>query len=436
MAVQQGTAVTFGEQLEARGVTRRTFLKFCGAIATMVGLGSAGAPKVAEALEEGAAGKLQPCIWLELSSCTGCTESLAQVTDPDVATIVLDMLSLNYAETLSWAAGSSLEEARKETIAAGNYICVVEGAVTRGWDGNGLRIAGEKGTDILAETAKGAKAVIAAGSCAVDGGWVAAAPNPSNACGVQEFLNERGISTPVINLPACPVNPEWIVAVLVDYLLMDRLPELDSKGMPTLLYGSAIHDNCPRRGHFENGEFVYQFGSVEEAKGYCLYPLGCKGPQTYSHCPITRWNDQKSWCVEAGAPCIGCASADPGMTNHNWVDLMTPFLKRHRDMRIGSLHFQAAPIAAGVVGLVVVVIAVHAWGSKKIGRTEHGAPYEPHTDHEVRVAKRHGQQIDTTPIDQARAVEFEKARRTAEYEDRKARQQEMDEEANGKGGDR
>lgn len=414
MTVGVGTTTTFAEQLEERGVSRRTFLKFCGAIAVMVGLSETQAPKVAQALEEGtASGKLQPVVWLELASCSGCTESLAQAQTPDVATIVLELISLNYSETLSAAAGWSLERARKDTIAQGNYLCVIEGAVTRGWDGNGLRIAGEKGTDIVSETCRDAVAVIAAGSCAVDGGWVAAYPNPSNACGVKEYLTSQGITTPVINLPACPCNPEWIVAVLVDYLLMDRLPELDSKGMPTLIYGESIHDNCQRRGHFENGEFVYQFGSVEEQKGYCLYAMGCKGPQTYSHCPVTRWNDKTSWCVEAGAPCIGCASADPGRTEHNWVDLMTPFLKRHRDMRIGDKHFQALPIAAGVAGVIAVAVGIHAIGMKANGRFA-GPPIERIKEYDAKKAKAAGQEVDETPITKPEALEMEKQREAGE----------------------
>ncbi len=143
--------------------------------------------------------------------------------------------------------------------------------------------------------------------------------------GIGEYLKSQNIATPVINLPTCPVNPEWIVAMVVDVLLLGKLEsgailkELDEFGRPKIIFGQTIHDNCPRRGHFENGEFVYQFGSAEEAKDYCLYAVGCKGPQTYTNCPIVRWNNQVSWCVESGSPCIGCG-------DFNWVDENAPFL--------------------------------------------------------------------------------------------------------------
>ena len=125
------------ESLESRGLTRRAFLAFCGSVAAAIGVEGVTGAKVAEALEDnaliGANGglgnkALAPVIWMELGSCTGCTESFAQVDDPDPATLLLEYLALNYSETLSAAAGYSLEEAREQTIksAAGKYVFVVE----------------------------------------------------------------------------------------------------------------------------------------------------------------------------------------------------------------------------------------------------------------------------------------------------------------------
>lgn len=123
----------------------------------------------------------------------------------------------------------------------------------------------EVGTDILAHAAESANAVVALGSCAVNGGWMAAYPNPSNALGVQQYLKKRGIDTPVVNVPGCPANPEWATSVLVDVLLVGQLPELTNENKPKVIFNQTVHDNCQRRGHFENGEFVYAFGTPEEA---------------------------------------------------------------------------------------------------------------------------------------------------------------------------
>ena len=376
---EQASAVDFDALLEAHGVSRRSFMKLCGAVAVAAGLGSAGIPKVAYALEDkiiGATeGKLYPAIWIEGASCTGCTESFAQVDSPDAATVVLELLSLNYSETLSAAAGFSMEEAKERTIKAGNYILIYEGAILEGWGGNALRVAGEPGTKHLIEAAEHANAVVALGSCAVNGGWMGAEPNTSGAMGVQKFLDKNGIKTPVINIPGCPANPEWLVAVLVDVVMMGQLPELDSYNRPTGIFGQTIHDNCERRGHFENGEFVYEYGSKEEALGYCLYPLGCKGPQTFSNCSVIRFNNRRSWCVASGAPCVGCTAASPMHPEQNWVDMHAPFFKRHRTINLFGMHIQPQTIALSIIGVEAVALVVHGFGMKAAGRTK-GAPIE------------------------------------------------------------
>lgn len=376
----KATVPEFQGMLESRGVSRRSFMKLCGTLAVMVGLGETAAPRVAQALEEsviGASqGDLYPVIWIEGASCTGCTEAFAQIDAPDPASIVLEMISLNYSETLSAAAGWSMEEAKEQTIAAGNYILIYEGAVLNGWDGNALRVAGKTGNEHLIEAAEKANAVVALGSCAVNGGWMAAHPNPSNAQGVQQFLKAQGIETPVINIPGCPPNPEWLCAILVEVLLLNKLPELNAENKPVQIFGQTIHDNCQRRGHFENGEFVYQFGSPEEAKGYCLYPLGCRGPQTKANCGVVRYNHRRSWCIEAGAPCIGCCEANPENPGQNWVEVNTPFFKRHRDLRIGDFVVQPGTIALGLTGIVAAALVVHGFGMKAAGRVPQGAEFE------------------------------------------------------------
>ena len=365
---------SFIESLESRGLTRRAFLGFCGTIAAAIGIEGVTAADVAEAIESNSLigtngglgeGGLAPVIWMELGSCTGCTESFAQADNPDPATLILEYLALNYAETLSAAAGYSLEEAREETIEAakGKYVVVIEGAVMTRYDGEILRIAGAPTCapheSHLIHTCKNAAVVIAAGSCAVDGGFCAAYPNPGGAEGIQKYLADNGVSTPVVNLPSCPVNPANLVAVIVQYLLLGGesvVAGLNEFNMPSAMYGETIHDNCERRGHFENGEFVYEFGSKEEEMGYCLYPVGCKGPQTRALCGVTLWNNRRSWCVQSGAPCIGCCEANPNNPGDNWAEVNTPFYKRMRDLRIGPLSLQPTTIAVTITGIVAAAL--------------------------------------------------------------------------------
>jgi hydrogenase small subunit len=367
----------FYDLLAARGVTRRDFMKFCGSVAAVIGLSEVYAPQIASAI---AAGTLQPALWLAHGLCTGCTESMAQIGVPDVPTIVLDLLSVNYWETVMAAAGTQAEDNITATVDKGGYIVIVEGSVMTGQGGNVLRIAGKPGVDELKEVCSKAKAVIAVGSCAVDGGWVAGDPNPAKATGVQAYLAQNGIKTPVVNLPTCPVNPEWVVSVLVDYLLVGALPPLNEFNEPKSLYSETIHDNCPRRGHFENGEFV-QFGSADqtaqEAAGFCLYQMGCKGPQTKTTCPLVRWNRRVSWCVESGSPCIGCGTADPLKGGPgNWVDAGTPFLSRLANTRLPGIGgVQPSTIGAVVGGVAAAGLVVHGVVSASKGRIK-GVPLE------------------------------------------------------------
>ena len=69
----------------------------------------------------------------------------------------------------------------------------------------------------------------------------------------------------------CPANPEYLVGVVVNYLLLGKLPDLDQHGRPKMFYGQTIHDNCERRAHFDAGRFVEKFGS--QGRGDELLPL-------------------------------------------------------------------------------------------------------------------------------------------------------------------
>ena len=127
-----------------------------------------------------------------------------------------------------------------------------------------------------------------------------------------------GIKT--LNIPGCPPNPVNFVGTLVNYILLGKLPSLDENGRPLFAYGQTIHDRCPRRVHFDANEFVTRFGSKEAKKEYCLYLMGCKGPETYNNCPVAKFNEGTSFPIEAGHPCIGCSEPD-------FWDEMSPFFE-------------------------------------------------------------------------------------------------------------
>lgn len=247
-----------------------------------------------------------PIIWLELSDCSGNSEAFIKSSNPTIEDLIFDYISLDYHELIMSASGEQSETILDDIInnQKGEYILIVEGAVPLGLNGKFLRIGskGETGLDLLQRTAKDAALILAVGSCALDGGIVAAKPNPTGAVGVSEALKRNDI----INLPGCPVNPTNIVGTLLSYLMFEELPALDKFNRPLWAYEGRVHDNCERRGHYELGEFVEQWGDEGAKKGYCLFEMGCKGPYANVNCPTMKFNGGMSWPVQAGHGCMAC----------------------------------------------------------------------------------------------------------------------------------
>ncbi len=247
-----------------------------------------------------------PIIWLELSDCTGNSEAFIKTSHPKVDDLILKYISLDYHELLMAASGDQSESALESILHndSGKYVLIVEGAVPMGMGGKFLRIGpkGETGVDLLRRVAKNAAAVIAVGSCAYDGGVVAAAPNPTGAVGVSEALGRADI----INLPGCPTNPINIVGTLLQYIMFDEFPKLDSHNRPEWAYGFRVHDNCERRGHYDADEFVREWGDEGAKKGWCLFEMGCKGPYADLNCSLVKFNEGTSWPVQAGHGCFAC----------------------------------------------------------------------------------------------------------------------------------
>ncbi|MBD3840985.1 MAG: hydrogenase small subunit [Campylobacterales bacterium] len=247
-----------------------------------------------------------PVIWLELADCSGNSEAFIKSVNPSIEDLLFDYISLDYHELLMNDSGDCSENQLDQLI--GNkeqkYILIVEGAIPLGLDGKFLRIGskGETGLEVLQKCATNAALILAVGSCALDGGVVAAAPNPTNAVGVAQALNRSDI----INLPGCPVNPVNIVGTLLSYIMFDELPKLDKYNRPLWAYEGRIHDNCERRGHYELGEFVKEWGDEGAKKGWCLFEMGCKGPYANANCPTMKFNGGSSWPVQVGHGCMGC----------------------------------------------------------------------------------------------------------------------------------
>jgi len=309
------SGISIQKTAAVNGVTRRDFLKFCSLMTGVLALPRSHMRTIENALEMK---QRLPVIWLEMQDCAGCTEALLRATQPTVGQLVLDVLSVDYHETIMAAAGNLAEEAKQATIDAGGYLLVVEGSIPVGDGEFYCTVGGKSALQLLMEAATNAAAIVAVGNCATFGGWPIATPNPTNASFVTEIIKDK----PVMNLPGCPYNPVNLTAAVVHFLTFGELPAMDDLHRPLFAYGALIHDNCPRRGHFDAGEFVVAWGDEGHKKGWCLYKMGCKGPVTYHNCPAVEYNDGTSWPIKAGHGCIACS--EPGFWDlgiYNQADL-------------------------------------------------------------------------------------------------------------------
>jgi len=343
-------AQTVLDMCRQRGFSRRRFMTFCGTMAATLALPTSYAQTIADALST----KRKPTlVWLEFQDCAGNTESMLRSPHPTIEDIVLEAVSLEYHETIMAGYGKHAEAALQRVVKeeAGKYLVIVEGAIPTADDGIYCTIGGRTALSIVQEVTAGAAAVIAVGACAWDGGLVRSKPNPTGAVGLQEAVPNVN----VVNLPGCPHNSVNTAAVLVHYLTFGSLPALDPENRPLFAYGQLIHDQCERRAHYDAGRYVQAWGDEGHRKGWCLFKMGCKGPEANYNCPTVRWNNATSWPVKSGHGCIACASP-------RFWDTKSPFYSRLPHPPGFGVDVTASEIGWTVVGAVAAATAVHATG--------------------------------------------------------------------------
>jgi quinone-reactive Ni/Fe-hydrogenase small subunit len=233
-AMEPVNEVDIHEVLRDDGYDRREFMKWASATTAALMLPSMFTPLVAEAAE---LMTRVPVIWIELQDCVGNSEALLRSDGPKIDEIVLDIISLEFHETLMAPSGHQAEKQLEEAMHhfKGKYLLFVEGAIPMAMNGQygTIGASGETFEEHLHRLAKDAAAVVAVGSCATFGGVPAAAPNPTGAVGVMDILKGK----PLINIPACPANPANMVGVILHFVLTGQVPELDSLLRPKFGFG-------------------------------------------------------------------------------------------------------------------------------------------------------------------------------------------------------
>ncbi|MBP0995741.1 hydrogenase 2 small subunit [Serratia fonticola] len=352
------------------GVNRRDFMKLCAALAATMGLSTKAAAEIADSV---GSPQRPPVIWIGAQECTGCTESLLRATHPTIENLLLDVVSMEYHEVLSAAFGEQAEENKHRAIEQykGKYVLVVDGSIPMKDGGVYCMVAGKPIVEHIRNAAEHAAAVIAIGSCAAWGGVAASGPNPTGAVSLQEILPGKT----VINIPGCPPNPHNFLATVAHIITYQRPPALDAKNRPEFAYARLIHENCERRPHFDAGRFAKQFGDEGHRQGWCLYHLGCKGPETYGNCSTLEFCDVGGgiWPVGIGHPCYGCNEQGIGFTKGiaQLASVENPTPRNAKPEVLSPEGGHVSPTAMGLLGGVVGLVAgVSLMAVKELGRQQ------------------------------------------------------------------
>lgn len=405
-------------------VTRRQFLQAIGSGAVALGLSQAQILKFAEVMAKSNAPV--EVIWLQGQNCTGCTTSFAGLewdgkpeglvgevraylngeqtltggtigagTGTYAATlpaaysqdgkttiddVLLDIIDLKFNSTIMATAGEaaySLLDGWMNDAKPGGHIrvLIVEGSIPNNagkYCGIAASLAGVELSihDAVVAIAGKSDLVIAAGTCAAFGGIPAGATDPAcRATGAQDVktcLIDHSVATTVVNVPGCPIHPDWLFGTIVHYLVgsFTGLANLDSFARPTMYYGETNHGGrCPRFQAFKDGMFALTPGEAPNENGrtftvglpstgtpghalgspynipLCLIKLGCKGMSTGADCAFGgpgSGNKGRGWnvnsrgadgnpaascgnsCINNGHPCMGC-------TEKGFPDKYSPF---------------------------------------------------------------------------------------------------------------
>jgi hydrogenase small subunit len=266
-----------------------------------------------------------PVVWIQTATCSGCSVSVLNSASPKITDLLLSEvipgrhINLRFQATVMAGAGEPAIEILDAAAKGdpGSYVLVVEGSIPTKDGGVYGTLGEEPMVDRVVALAENAMAIVGLGTCASFGGIFAADPNPGGCVSVGALLKEKGIETPLINVPGCPPHPDWFVGT-VAMVLVGGLSavEVDELGRPTRFFGRLIHENCPRRAYFDEGKFAKHLSDEG-----CLYELGCKGTITHADCPLRRWNNGTNWVIGSGAPCNGCVEPE-------FPDLISPFYER------------------------------------------------------------------------------------------------------------
>jgi len=234
-------------------------------------------------------------IWIDAVGCNGCSHSFLNL--PYLSSL-LKKINLLYHPILD------SEEFKIQKC----NILIIEGALKENFpkfDRNLMEII----EDLFIISDK----VIALGSCASFGGMF----GEGLIFNKESYGKFYSCKNKIINLPGCPIHPEWLGYVL-EMLIEKKEILLDEENRPKELYSFVSHSGCVRNEYFDWKVDSEDFGSKE---GCLFYNQGCQGPFTHSSCNKILWNEVSSK-PRAGTPCFGCTERNFPKENLFHTDTM------------------------------------------------------------------------------------------------------------------
>jgi NiFe hydrogenase small subunit HydA len=259
--------------------------------------------------------------------------SLLNAESPDlVSTLKNAGINLLWHPSLSEACGSQmlaiLDQILTDQLPL-DILCI-EGSLLRGPMGTGrfhlLGGTGKPMMDWVKQLSSKARYTLAVGSCAAYGGITAAAPNVTEATGLQYEGEMIGgllgddyhslAQLPVVNIAGCPVHPNWVIDTLVE-LAMGEFDHtcVDDFGRPRSYADQLVHHGCNRNEYYE-----YKASAENPGDRGCLMEhMGCLGTQAHGDCNTRPWNGEGS-CTKGGYACINCTAPEFEEPRHSFLE--------------------------------------------------------------------------------------------------------------------
>ena len=283
------TDLIAGTEKPRTTVDRRDFIRLCTIALASVGMPYAAAAKVARAI---ASKKLKPSvIWLHFQECTGCTESLLRTSHPAIAELILDLISLDYHETLLAAAGHQAEDALQEGD-DGERRQVRLRRRGRDPDEGQRHLLPDRRPHGARHRERGRRARPARSSRSAPARRGAASRPPTRTRPARPARRRSSRARRSSRSRAARPTRTTCSARSSSTRRSGRCPRSTSKGRPKFAYGRTIHEHCPRRAALRRRPLRRSSSATRAtASASASTRLGCKGPATHANCSMLHFGE-------------------------------------------------------------------------------------------------------------------------------------------------